>query len=92
MGALAFEHDLRGMTAYLTGLTTFGDIKDKFVRLRQISDLLNLGSVSISCNSGCPFLTGVALQDEDVDDYYNTSGERWRVGPHEARAIAALKV
>ena len=49
MGALAFEHDLRGMTAYLTGLTTFGDIKDKFVRLRQISDLLNLGSVSVSC-------------------------------------------
>jgi hypothetical protein len=32
------------------------------------------------------------LQDEDVDEFYNGSGISWKVGPHEARAIASLKM
>ncbi|KAF8197372.1 COG4 transport protein-domain-containing protein [Pholiota molesta] len=28
--------------------------------------------------------------DEDVDEFYNGSGISWKIGPHEARAIASL--
>ncbi|KAL4246511.1 Conserved oligomeric Golgi complex subunit 4 [Abortiporus biennis] len=42
LGAIRFDRDLRAMTSYLFGQTAFGDVRDKFVRLQQISTLLNL--------------------------------------------------
>jgi len=74
LGAVRFDRDMRAVMAYLTSQTVFGDIREKFVRLQQISTLLNLDS------------------DEDVDEFYNGSGISWKVGPHEARAIASLKM
>lgn len=32
------------------------------------------------------------VKDEDVDEFYNESGISWKIGPHEARAIASLKL
>jgi len=37
-----FDRDLRSIMAYLSSQTIFGDIREKFVRLQQISSLLNL--------------------------------------------------
>jgi hypothetical protein len=45
LGAVRFDRDLRAVMAYLTSQTVFGDIREKFVRLQQISTLLNLDSV-----------------------------------------------
>lgn len=45
LGAVRFDRDLRAVMAYLTSQTIFGDIREKFVRLQQISTLLNLDSV-----------------------------------------------
>ncbi|KAJ3511143.1 hypothetical protein NLJ89_g4269 [Agrocybe chaxingu] len=73
LGAVRFDRDLRAIIAYLASQTTFGDIREKFVRLQQISTLLNLDA------------------EEDVDEFYNGSGISWKIGPHEARAIASLK-
>ncbi|CAA7270154.1 unnamed protein product [Cyclocybe aegerita] len=73
LGAVRFDRDLRAIIAYLASQTTFGDIREKFVRLQQISTLLNLDT------------------EEDVDEFYNGSGISWKIGPHEARAIASLK-
>lgn len=42
LGAVHFDRDLRSIVAYLSSQTTFGDIREKFVRLQQISLLLNL--------------------------------------------------
>lgn len=42
LGAVRFDRDLRSIMAYLSSQTIFGDIRDKFVRLQQISSLLNL--------------------------------------------------
>jgi hypothetical protein len=45
LGAVRFDRDLRAIIAYLASQTTFGEIREKFVRLQQISTLLNLDSV-----------------------------------------------
>jgi len=45
LGAIRFDRDLRAIIAYLSSQTIFGDIRDKFVRLQQISLLLNLDNV-----------------------------------------------
>lgn len=42
LGAIRFDRDLRSIMAYLSSQTTFGDIREKFIRLQQISSLLNL--------------------------------------------------
>ncbi|KAH9001665.1 COG4-domain-containing protein [Lactarius akahatsu] len=42
LGAVRFDRDLRAVTTYLSSQTAFGDVRDKFVRLQQISTLLNL--------------------------------------------------
>ncbi|KAH7908021.1 COG4 transport protein-domain-containing protein [Hygrophoropsis aurantiaca] len=42
LGSIRFDRDLRSITAYLSSQTVFGDIREKFVRLQQISALLNL--------------------------------------------------
>ncbi|OCH95231.1 COG4-domain-containing protein [Obba rivulosa] len=44
LGAIRFDHDLRSITTYLSSQTVFGDIREKFVRLQQISMVLNLDS------------------------------------------------
>ncbi|KAF4614685.1 hypothetical protein D9613_002811 [Agrocybe pediades] len=74
LGAVRFDRDLRAIITYLASQTAFGDIREKFLRLQQISTLLNLDA------------------DEDVDEFYNGSGISWKIGPHEARAIASLKI
>ncbi|PPQ99849.1 hypothetical protein CVT26_009346 [Gymnopilus dilepis] len=74
LGAVRFDRDLRAIIAYLSSQTTFGDIREKFLRLQQISTLLNLDA------------------DEDIDEFYNGSGISWKIGRHEAKAIAALKI
>jgi hypothetical protein len=52
LGAVRFDRDLRAVMAYLTSQTAFADIREKFVRLQQISTLLNLDSVR-SCIQAC---------------------------------------
>jgi hypothetical protein len=44
LGAVRFDRDLRAIITYLASQTTFGDIREKFLRLQQISTLLNLDS------------------------------------------------
>lgn len=45
LGAVRFDRDLRAIIAYLASQTTFGDVREKFIRLQQISTLLNLDTV-----------------------------------------------
>lgn len=47
LGAIRFDRDLRSITTYLSSQTTFGDAREKFTRLQQMSTLLNLDSVSL---------------------------------------------
>ncbi|KAJ3535520.1 hypothetical protein NMY22_g6447 [Coprinellus aureogranulatus] len=42
LGAIRFDRDLRAVTSYLSSQTAFGDVREKFLRLQQISTLLNL--------------------------------------------------
>ncbi|KZT28621.1 COG4-domain-containing protein [Neolentinus lepideus HHB14362 ss-1] len=42
LGAIRFDRDLRAVISYLTSQTAFGDAREKFLRLHQISTLLNL--------------------------------------------------
>ncbi|TEB36091.1 COG4-domain-containing protein [Coprinellus micaceus] len=42
LGAIRFDRDLRAVTNYLSSQTAFGDVREKFLRLQQISTLLNL--------------------------------------------------
>ncbi|KAH9056637.1 COG4-domain-containing protein [Lactarius vividus] len=74
LGAVRFDRDLRAVTTYLSSQTAFGDVRDKFVRLQQISTLLNLD------------------QEEDVDEFYNSSGITWKLSDQDARAIAGLRL
>jgi len=74
LGAIRFDRDLRSITTYLGSQTAFGDAREKFVRLQQMSTLLNLDS------------------EEDVDEFYNSSGITWKLTATEARGIALLKI
>ncbi|KAI0811103.1 COG4-domain-containing protein [Irpex lacteus] len=74
LGAIRFDRDLRAVTTYLSSQTTFGDIREKFLRLQQISTLLNLDS------------------EEDVDEFYNSSGISWKLNEQEARMVGGLRV
>ncbi|TRM61706.1 COG4 transport protein-domain-containing protein [Schizophyllum amplum] len=42
LGAIRFDRDLRAIVHYIASQTTFGDVREKFVRLQQVSTLLNL--------------------------------------------------
>ncbi|KAF8652758.1 hypothetical protein AX16_004254 [Volvariella volvacea WC 439] len=42
LGAIRFDRDLRAVITHLNAQTAFGDIREKFVRLQQISTVLNL--------------------------------------------------
>ena len=88
---MRFDRDLRAIIAYLASQTTFGEIREKFVRLQQISTLLNLDSVRFVLYQRRIILI-FHVKDEDVDEFYNESGISWKIGPHEARAIANLKL
>ncbi|EGO21633.1 hypothetical protein SERLADRAFT_451655 [Serpula lacrymans var. lacrymans S7.9] len=44
LGAICFDRDLRSVVAYLSSQSIFGDVREKFTRLQQISILLNLDS------------------------------------------------
>ncbi|KII88790.1 hypothetical protein PLICRDRAFT_638384 [Plicaturopsis crispa FD-325 SS-3] len=44
LGAVRFDRDLRAITTYLSSQTVFGDAREKFSRLQQISTILNLDS------------------------------------------------
>ena len=48
LGAIRFDRDLRSISGYLGSQAEFGDMREKFQRLQQISTLLNLDEV-------CPF-------------------------------------
>ncbi len=47
LGAMRFDRDLRAITTYLSSQTAFGDAREKFTRLQQMSTLLNLDPVRI---------------------------------------------
>ncbi|KAH0584194.1 hypothetical protein H2248_009749 [Termitomyces sp. 'cryptogamus'] len=74
LGAIRFDQDLRSIMTFLASQTAFGDAREKFIRLQQISTLLNLDS------------------EEDVDEFYNSSGITWKLSSGEARAIVGLKL
>ncbi|KAJ7940910.1 COG4 transport protein-domain-containing protein [Mycena leptocephala] len=42
LGAIRFDRDLRAITTYLSSQTAFGDAREKFLRLQQLSTILNL--------------------------------------------------
>lgn len=42
LGAIRFDHDIRSIISYLTANANFGDVREKFQRLQQISTLLNI--------------------------------------------------
>lgn len=42
LGAIRLDHDIRIILSYLSSQTPFGDAREKFQRLQQISTLLNL--------------------------------------------------
>ncbi|KAJ7694072.1 COG4 transport protein-domain-containing protein [Mycena rosella] len=42
LGAIRFDRDLRSITTYLSSQTAFGDAREKFLRLQQLSTILNL--------------------------------------------------
>ncbi|KAK1229053.1 Golgi transport complex subunit 4 [Marasmius sp. AFHP31] len=44
LGAIRFDRDLRAIIGYLSPHNVFGDAREKFVRLQQMSTLLNLDS------------------------------------------------
>jgi hypothetical protein len=47
LGAMRFDRDLRAITSHLAEQTAFGDVRDKFARLQQMSTLLNLDTVRL---------------------------------------------
>ena len=71
-------------------------MREKFVRLQQISTILNLDSVRdlfimMRHRSMTRNLT-LAPQEEDVDEFYNGSGIAWKLNEAEARLVAGLRV
>ena len=46
LGAIRFDQDIRSVVAYMSSQTAFGDAREKFQRLQQISTILNLDRVS----------------------------------------------
>jgi len=74
LGAIRFDRDLRSVTTYLSCQTAFGDAREKFTRLQQISTLLNLDS------------------EEEVDQFYDSSGISWKLTLREAQVVAGLRI
>ena len=78
----------------LSSQTAFGDAREKFVRLQQVSTLLNLDRASMDSLYYLPKILMIFLgsQEEDVDEFYNSSGILWKLTATEAQGIFALKV
>ncbi|KAF9002038.1 COG4 transport protein-domain-containing protein [Cyathus striatus] len=74
LGAIRFDHDLRSIITFLSSQTILGDVRERYVKLQQISTLLNLDS------------------DENVNDFYNSSGIIWKLTYQEAQTVLALKL
>jgi conserved oligomeric Golgi complex subunit 4 len=47
LGAVRLDRDIRAVVGYLSSQATFGNAREKFQRLFQVSTLLNLDAVSI---------------------------------------------
>lgn len=105
LGALRFDRDLRSIANFLSSQTAFGGSREKFIRLQQISTVLNLGSVS-STLSFLPFFSRLVLtretdafelwvwveQDEDAKEFWGQSGIPWRLSRSEYDSVAALRI
>ncbi|KAK2460519.1 hypothetical protein APHAL10511_006989 [Amanita phalloides] len=58
LGAIRFDRDLRSIISYLSAHVTYSDVREKFVRLQQISILVNLDNedvIEFYNNSGIPW-------------------------------------
>lgn len=91
LGAIRFDRDIRSVTIYLSSQTAFGDVREKFTRLQQMSTLLNLDNVSLTLLFCCRLLR-VWRQEEDVDEFYGGSGINWVLTIQEARGVTGLKL
>ena len=78
----------------MTSQTAFGDAREKFQRLQQISTILNLDKVNIILTYSHVRGTDPIdfIQEEDVDEFYNSSGIPWKLTETEARAVSGLRV
>ena len=47
LGAVRLDRDIRAVVGYLSSQTVFGNAREKFQRLFQVSTLLNLDAVSV---------------------------------------------
>ena len=47
LGAVRLDRDLRAVIGYLSNQTVFGNAREKFQRLQQVSTLLNLDPVGV---------------------------------------------
>lgn len=77
LGALRFDKDLRGVLTALSDLASWG-IRDKFLRLQQISYVLNMDEDETDTND--VFEAGIA------------SGISWQLTPAEVQSVRALRV
>jgi hypothetical protein len=57
---MRFDRDLRAIIALVAAQTEFGDVRDKFSRLQQMSAILNLDNVRLCIVLGV-FCTDVFL-------------------------------
>lgn len=86
---------MRGVANYLSAQTSFGGARDKFVRLQQISTVLNLDNVSLHSDlsvisESLPFVRWNAdtlRQDEDPEEFYSNSGIPWRISKTEYNSL-----
>jgi hypothetical protein len=78
----------------LSSQTAFGDAREKFVRLQQVSTLLNLDRASTDSLLLPSEILRIFLvsQEENVDEFYNSSGILWKLTETEAQGIFALKM
>ena len=77
LGALRFDKDLRGVFTALSDLASWG-IRDKFLRLQQISYVLNMDEDETDSND--VFEAGIA------------SGISWQLTPAEVQSVRSLRV
>ena len=89
LGAVRLDRDLRAVIGYLSNQTVFGNAREKFQRLQQMSTLLNLDLVGPLRSIYRHSL--MSAQDEDVEDFYSGSGIAWKLTLNEAKNIAALR-
>ena len=77
LGAIRFDKDLRNVSSYLNNLLPMGTVRDRFVRLVQISLLVNMESAS-ELSEYC------GNEDESVNI-------QWRLTNNDIRKVLALR-